>query len=147
MTSCFRRVAFILSLVGFSSVAVVSQKAVPDPVLVFVGHEAHEWNGKKLVQYKYVVENRSDFPNELFAPAPELPPCGRNTKASRTWLDFIDQDGKYIYGFCALADHDELSKISFNIVEGSAVPRQVYVILIDRQTDKRYYSNHVDTPQ
>src|SRR4051794_27852792 len=68
--------------------------ALPNPVIVFMGAEEFDSGGKKWTRYKYAVDNRAEYPNELFAPSPELPPCGNNTKPARTWVDIYEQDGK-----------------------------------------------------
>jgi hypothetical protein len=64
--------------------------SLPNPVLVLIGTEQYEANGKQWTRYKYTVANRADYPDELFVASPDLPPCGRNSKASRTWIDFYD---------------------------------------------------------
>src|SRR3990172_5885676 len=100
---------------------------VPNPVLVLTGQEFYEANGKQWTRYRYRVENLLDFPNELFAAAPELPPCGSNTNASRTWVDFYAQSGKRLYGFCALGSHDDLGKIWFATERDTIPPSWVYI--------------------
>ena len=81
----------------------------------------------------------------MFAAAPGLPPCGNNTNASRTWVDFFDNTGKRIYGFCALSKPDDLSKIWIAYEEGTIPPSYVYIELNDRQTNTKYKSNLADT--
>ena len=47
---------------------------------------------------------------------PHLPICRlavNNTKAARTWVDFYDQSGKRLNGFCALGKSSDLGKIWF----------------------------------
>lgn len=89
--------------------------------------------------------NKADYPAELFAAAPALPPCGLNTKASRTWVDFYDQRGKRLNGFCALAKPSDLGSIWFALEEGTLPPSYVYIELTDRQTNNKYKSNLADT--
>jgi hypothetical protein len=81
----------------------------------------------------------------MFAAAPNLPPCGKITKASRTWVDFYDQGGKRLYGFCALSSPADLSSIWFSVEEGVLPPSYVYIELNDRQTNTKYKSNLADT--
>jgi hypothetical protein len=118
---------------------------VPNPVLVFSGQEFYEVNGKQFTRYRYTVDNLAAFPNELFAAAPELPPCGRNTSASRTWVDFYTQSGKRLYGFCALGNHNDLDKIWFAIESETIPPSWVYIELTDRKTNTKYKSNLAET--
>src|SRR3954466_14558812 len=60
---------------------------LPNPVLFFMGQEPAAAEGKQLIRYTFSVDNFSAYPDELFAASPELPPCGKNTKAARTWVD------------------------------------------------------------
>src|SRR5919197_1300409 len=95
----------LLVVAGGKAYAATPAPALPNPVLVFVGTEPFQANGKQFIRYNYEVFNFADYPNELFAASPNLPPCGKNTKAARTWLDFYDQSGKRLYGFCALGSN------------------------------------------
>jgi hypothetical protein len=124
---------------------VVSAPVLPNPVLYLTGIEAYQTGGKQYIRYKYDVLNRADYPAALFAAAPALPPCGMNTKASRTWVDIFDQRGKRLYGFCALGKPDDLSGIWFALEEGVVPPSYVYIELNDRQTNTKYKSNLADT--
>jgi len=119
--------------------------ATPNPVLQFTGAEAYSAGGKNWVRYRFEIFNRSAFPAEMFAAAPALPPCGTNTKSSRTWLDFYDAQGHRLYGFCALSKPDDLGAIWFSLEEGVLPPNWVYVELNDRLAAKKYKSNLADT--
>ena len=142
-SSC--RVLLIGAMIGCFAAAAVGQKLVPNPVLVFTGQEQFQRDGKQFTRYKYSVDNRADFPDELFAASPQLPPCGTNTSASRTWLDIFDQRGKRLYGFCAFSKHDDLSQIWFTLEDGVVPPSWVYIELNDRQTSTKYKSNLAET--
>src|SRR5438105_3601534 len=83
---------------------VVSAPPPPNPVLYFTGTEAFQQGGKEFIRYKYDVLNKDQYPAEMFAAAPNLAPCGANTKSSRTWIDIFDSRGKRLYGFCALSN-------------------------------------------
>ena len=73
-----------------SSLAVGPQRPLPNPVLVYTGApEFFTTGGKDFIRYTYTVDNFNAYPNAMFAAAPTLPPCGENTKASRTWVDFF----------------------------------------------------------
>ena len=86
---------------------------LPNPVLIFTGQEQHTVSGKAFIRYTYDVFNKDEYPADMFAAAPRLPPCGSNTKAARTWVDIYDQSGKRLNGFCALGKPADLSKIWF----------------------------------
>jgi hypothetical protein len=118
---------------------------LPNPVLIFVGQEIYEAGGKEWTRYKYMVFNLSDYPNEMFAVAPKLPPCGQNAQASRTWVDFYEQSGKRLYGFCALKDHDGLGQLWFALEKDALPPSWVYMEMNDRQTNTKYKSNLAET--
>jgi hypothetical protein len=119
----------------------------PKPVLYLLRQELYTTGGKNWIRYRYDVANKADYPAEMFAAAPSLPPCGSNTNASRTWVDFFDETGKRLYGFCALGKPDDLGKIWFALEEGVVPPSYVYIELNDRQTNTKYKSNLADTTQ
>jgi hypothetical protein len=117
----------------------------PNPVLYLIGTEAYSTGGRDFIRYKYDVHNKDQYPAEMFAAAPTLPPCGLNTNASRTWVDFYDKSGNRIYGFCALGSPNDLGKIWFALEEGVVPPSWVYIELNDRQTNTKYKSNLAET--
>jgi len=119
--------------------------APPKPILYLTGSEYYSANGKNWVRHMYDVFNKSLYPAEMFAQAPALPPCGLNTKSSRTWVDFFDSTGKRLYGFCALGSPADLGKIWFATEEGTIPPSYVYIEINDRQTNTKYRSNLADT--
>jgi hypothetical protein len=137
-----------LVLMGLSTGgASTAAPPLPNPVLAFVGQEFYEANGKQWARYRYEVANRADYPNELFAAAPDLPPCGNNTQAARTWVDLYEQNGKRLYGFCALGSQDELGKIWFALESDVIPPSWIYVEMTDRKTNSKYKSNLAETTQ
>lgn len=117
----------------------------PKPALYMMKTEAYSANGKNWIRYRYDVANKAEYPADMFAAAPGLPPCGSNTNASRTWVDFFDSTGKRLYGFCALSKPDDLGKLWFALEEGVLPPSYVYIELNDRQTNTKYKSNLADT--
>ena len=119
--------------------------APPNPVLAFMGPEFFEANGKQWTRYRYFVANAEQYPNELFAAAPDLPPCGKNASASRTWVDFYDQSGKRLYGFCALGNNSGLGQIWFALETDVLPPSWVYIEMTDRKTNTKYKSNLAET--
>lgn len=121
--------------------------APPNPVLFLTGIEFYSTGGKDFTRYRYSVENAASYPDEMFAAAPGLPPCGTNTNASRTWVDVFDQTGKRLYGFCALGKASDLGKLWFALETDVVPPSWVYIELTDRQTNTKYKSNLADTVQ
>jgi hypothetical protein len=118
----------------------------PDPVLKFEGIEAYSTGAGDFIRYKFDVPNYADYPNDLFAAAPDLPPCGLNANSSRTWVNFYDAaDDSYIYGFCAFDSADHLNKVWFAVRAGETAPKEVYLVLEDRRCKKKYTSKAIST--
>ena len=121
------------------------QPPLPNPVLYFTVSTPFTANGKNFIRYNYDVFNKDAYPADLFAAAPALPPCGKNTKASRTWVDFYDQSGKRLYGFCAFSKPSDSGSLWFALEENVIPPSWIYIELNDRQTNTKYKSNLADT--
>jgi hypothetical protein len=122
-----------------------SAPPLPNPVLYFMGPEAFQQNGKTFIRYRFDVFNKNSYPTDLFAAAPDLPPCGANTKSSRTWVDLYDQNGKRLYGFCAISKPADLNQIYFALEESVIPPSWIYIEMTDRQTNTKYKSNLAET--
>jgi hypothetical protein len=135
-------IAFTVSLTTQTTAATPN---LPNPVLAFMGQEYVEIGGKKMTRYHFDVANKEEYPAELFAAAPDLPPCGANTKASRTWVDIYDQNGKRLNGFCALSKPAELTGVWFALDSDEVPPSWVYIELTDRKTNTKYKSNLAET--
>jgi len=119
--------------------------ALPNPVLYLVGVEPVEIRGNQLIRYTFAVDNFSSYPDEMFAAAPALPPCGSNTKASRTWVDVYNQSGKRLNGFCAFNKASNLNSIWFALAPEVIPPSWIYIEMNDRQTSTKYKSNLAET--
>jgi hypothetical protein len=117
---------------------------LPSPTLVFTGTEDYTGSdGNLYTMYKLSITNSSAYPADLFAAAPDLPPCGSNPNASRTWVDIFTGSAVRIYGFCALTSPSDLNNLWFGLLKGTPPPPLVYVTLHDRLTDITYTSNQV----
>ena len=145
MSSFLAFCGLTLILLAASKVGSAPSPPLPNPVLYFKVSEPYSTGGKNFIRYTYDVFNKDAYPADMFAAAPALPPCGNNTKASRTWVDFFDQSGKRLYGFCALGSPNDLGKLWFALEEGSLPPSWVYIEMTDRQTNTKYKSNLADT--
>jgi hypothetical protein len=128
-----------------ATAAVASAPILPNPVLYFTSAETVKENGKTFIHYRYDVSNKAAYPADMFAAAPDLPPCGMNKKASRTWVDLYDQRGTRLYGFCALAKPTDLNQLYFKLEEGVMPPSWIYIEMTDRQTNTKYKSNLAET--
>lgn len=131
---------FILTAQG-----VASAPPIPNPVIYMTGFEPFDQGGKHFIRYRYDVFNKDAFPAEMFAAAPALPPCGTNTKSSRTWIDVYDSRGKRLNGFCALGKPSDLNQIWFAVEDTVIPPSYIYIEMTDRQTNTKYKSNLADT--
>jgi hypothetical protein len=117
----------------------------PNPVLYFLGAEYVQINGKQITRYRFDVLNKDQYADDMFAASPSLPPCGSNTKASRTWVDLYDQNGKRLNGFCALGKSADLDGVWFALDTDVIPPSWIYIELNDRKTNTKYKSNLADT--
>ena len=119
---------------------------LPDPEIVIQGTEDYvDYYGNNYTRYLISVINWPDYPDEMFASSPGLPPCGLNTGASRTWVSIYSGDGSYIYGFCALSSSEHLDDIWFGIPQGDIPPKCIYITLTDRLCNETYTSACVPT--
>lgn len=138
--------ACLLAASGAASAA--SKKpaqTLPVPKLNFVGTETYEANGFDFIRYKYEVANRGKFKKELFAASPDLPACGENPNASRTWVDLYGADGKKLLWFCAFTTPDDLAHLWFALTQDTAPPASVYIEMTDRRTGSTIRSNSART--
>ena len=135
-------VTFILVL---AVQGVASAPVLPNPIVYFLGPEYVTISGKQMIRYHYDVLNKDVYPDAMFAPSPNLPPCGANTKAARTWVDVYDQSGKKLQAFCAFGKSSDLGLIWFALGEEVIPPSYIYIELNDRQTGTKYKSNLADT--
>ena len=134
------------ALAGSAAVAQEAPNPLPNPVLYLIGMEYYTTASGNFVRYRYDVLNKDSYPADMFAAAPNLPPCGRNANSSRTWLDFYNaRTNERLYGFCALGNPQNMGSIWFAAPEGTVPPSYIYIELIDRQTNIRYRSNPADT--
>ena len=147
MTSKSLRLLLLLPLFLFLFITErsTSAPALPNPVIYLTSAEPHQAGGKQFTRYSYDVFNKSAYPADFFAASPNLPPCGKNTKASRTWVDIYDQSGKRLNGFCALSKPADLGNIWFALEVGTTPPSWVYIEMTDRQTNTKYKSNLAET--
>jgi len=145
----FIRKNSVLTVMVFAIVMAMQTSAAapapPNPILYFLGAEYFETNGKQMTRYQFDVLNKSDYPADMFAASPDLPACGQNTKAARTWVDLYDMSGKRLNGFCALGKPGDLEKIWFALETGAVPPSWIYIELNDRKTNTKYKSNLSDT--
>jgi len=137
--------AVLTLILVIASQGVASAPVLPNPVLYLLNQEYFTSGGKNYVRYRFDVLNKDVYPNDLFAKSPDLPPCGSNTQAARTWVDVFDQSGKRLQGFCNLGKSSDLGSIWFAMEEGTVPPSWIYIEMNDRKTNTKYKSNLADT--
>lgn len=138
----------VLLMQATQAVLAVPQEArpkLPNPVAFLVSQDIFQQDGKQWTRYNLSIDNYQAYPNTLFAPSPNLPPCGKNTNSARTWVEIMDQSGKRLYGFCAVGSNSDLTKLWFALESNVIPPSWVYVILNDRLTNTTYKSNLIET--
>jgi phage replication-related protein YjqB (UPF0714/DUF867 family) len=129
----------------FYGAVAVAMGELPPPLVTLEAVQTYSSGGTTYERFLLDVENASEYPQELFDPAPSLPPCGINTSAPRTWVYIRDaSDDSYVYGFCSLGTPANLNDIWFARPQGTA-PATVYVELVDRETGRVYRSNRIST--
>ncbi len=119
---------------------------LPPPDLEIMGWERIEVGGNLVTYYWMRITNWSQFPDVLFEAAPDLPPCGANPNASRTWVDVYDQLDEKLNGFCGLSSSSDLNGIWFSVHWCDPPPTHVYIKLWDRRCDRILTSNLVPVP-
>ena len=137
----------VLACAGADAPASAQGPTLPNPVLYLQSVESVTTGGEQFMRYHFGVENSSAYPDAMFAASPQLPPCGKNTKASRTWVDVFAQDGKRLQGFCAFGKASDLNSVWFALESDAVPPSWVYIELNDRSTNTKYKSNLADTSQ
>jgi hypothetical protein len=134
----------LLVLHRFPETAAVT--GLPKPVLAFESREARDVGGVPHVEVRLGVTNWAAFSPDFFAPAPDLPPCGANQRAARTWVDVHDADtGARLYGFGNLISPADLASLRVFIPASRPVPARVHVRLTDRRSTVVSTSNAVAT--
>lgn len=118
---------------------------LPTPQLEITGQEVTEVRGTTWLRYKLRVTNWQVYGDERFAAAPDLPPCGLNSNASRTWVHIFDSNNQRIYGFCALGKASDLENLW--VATQPTTPLQgIYIELVDRRANLSARSNTVAPP-
>jgi hypothetical protein len=151
LLSCILLITFLIvgkeALAQRTTERPAGKTEIPNPVLEWrsVNANAKGSDGKPYIEITVGITNYSQFSDVLFARAPELPPCGDNRNASRTWLLIYNAQSKQqIYSYCAIGKAVDLRSLSF-MVAREKLPAEIDVVLEDRAGKKTYQSNCVNT--
>jgi len=119
---------------------------LPSPNLIStVKKKVHRGaDGNVYIYHNLNIKNCASFPVELFTLSPDLPPCGLNLKASRTWVIIYNSetDG-HLYGYCGFTKPCDTSELHLAVPFGDTIPIEVYVKYIDRKCELEYVSNTI----
>ncbi len=136
-------VATLLAGLVVGLAAPASAQPFPPPIVKYV-NQYPSFGG--LVHVDLTVVNWHVYSPALFVASPNLPPCGLNPSASRTWVDIYNaRTARRIYGFCALGTPSDLTRLWF-ATPAAEKPRAVYITLTDRLRHRRVRSNRVIIP-
>jgi hypothetical protein len=141
-----KRLLVLVVLVGIAVSANVQAQCgppLPTPRVAFL----NKVNEPGFVRYWFTVTNRAAFNNVFFTPSPNLPPCGANPNAARTWMRiFNGTTNAYIYGYCALPNNAAMAKLWFAVPTASPQPKSFYITLEDRLCHVTKTSNKAAIP-
>ncbi|HWQ03173.1 MAG TPA: redoxin domain-containing protein [Candidatus Nitrosotenuis sp.] len=131
---------------GFGPMNLDAPSAQPAPVLQIVTSDLYEWQGRKMVRVFVSIKNWKEFPENLFEPAPDLPPCGSNPNGARTWVAVRTEEGRQILGLCAMRNVNSLVSISFSLPPNVEPGSKILITMYDRRAQQLYRSNSVIIP-
>ena len=94
--------------------------------------------------YGITITNLNIVPDELFVPAPDLAACGINTNASRTYVNFYDEDDNPLGSYCMVFDKEEINNLGFRVRQSDPLPKAVKMVLEDRRCQTTHESIYVD---
>lgn len=130
---------------GMFRIDLTIASAFPEPLLEFAGSEEVSTPDGDFTRWTLRVTNADQYPDSMFRPSPDLPPCGLNNSSARTWVDIFNAaDNQRLYGFCALSGSSGLEDLWFATAAGTTPPDSVHVVLRDRRCGQTYQSNSVD---
>ena len=126
--------AVIFLAAAFAGIAAAQD--LPRPVIKVVRLEDKVNNGYRVRTFEMEITNRGEFAAELFAPSPDLPPCGKNANSARTWINIYNENGARLYGWCALKTIEDLASLRFHLPADIKQPDKIYIDLIDRREQR-----------
>ncbi len=116
------------------------------PEISYAGSYDYAVGSETFTAYRLPISNWAQFPDAMFAATSAYGPCGSNPTPSRTWVDVLDSQGSYLYGFCAFGVAQDLASVWFGLPKGTPPPSSVWVELTDRACGLTYTSDAVTIP-
>ena len=92
----------------------------------------------------YLRFDSPPLPDQMFAEAPDLPPCGLNPRSARTHIMIHDNEVCFLYGYCGLRESP--TELRVPVPADEPPPEQLYVVVEDRRCGLDYTSNLVVVP-
>ena len=120
--------------------AATSAQPFPNPIVKYVS----QFPSMGLWHVNLTVVNWNAYAPIYFTPTPQLPPCGLNAAASRTWVAIRNAaNNQQLNAFCAFGAPSDLQQIWF---AAATKPKAIYVVLWDRRANRTVKSNFVAIP-
>ena len=96
------------------------------------------------MRFEIAVKNWADYPDVLFTPMPDLPPCGFNAAPTRMQVIVWSDDGRQLFTYCSVPHRRILQRLRVMLrARGRATRQRVYVTIEDRFTQLTWKSNVV----
>jgi thiol-disulfide isomerase/thioredoxin len=112
-------------------------RELPVPVLEVTGAETMDAGGMKITRFYLSLKNWADYPEVLFAPMPDLPPCSFNTTPTRIQVIVWSEDQRPLTTYCNVPDRSLLQRLQvMSRMQGESTPARVYVTLEDRRAQR-----------
>lgn len=120
---------------------------LPSPELIVLGGEEMQLGSTRMNRYPLQIKNWSALPEELFAAAKDLPPCGMGAYATRAELTIWSENGQRLVTYCDLPRPEVLERIWLILPANETPPERIFVLLKDRRSGETIRSNIVALPE
>ena len=140
-----RRFAILVVLVVATSLIaqpICNTPPLPVPKIQFLAKNV----SGGFIHYWFTVSNRDLYDDALFVKSPQLPPCGANLAASRTWVLIFKNNAVPVSGYCAISSHTQLARLSFAVKATDPQPHSFFIRMRDRRCNRTVQSNMVGIP-
>ncbi len=112
-------------------------RELPVPVLEITGAETMDAGGMKIMRFYLSLKNWADYPDVLFAPMPDLPPCSFNTTPTRIQVIVWSEDQRPLTTYCNVPDRNLLRRLQvMTRAQSESSPMRVYVTIEDRRAQR-----------
>jgi thiol-disulfide isomerase/thioredoxin len=117
---------------------------LPVPVLEVTGAETMDAGNMKITRFYLSLKNWADYPEVLFEPLPDSPPCSFNTTPTRIQIIVWSEDQRPLTTYCNVPDSGLLRRLQVMAkAQGESSPTRVYVTVEDRRAQRTVRSDVV----